>query len=674
MCTIRFTTIAIRDPFSGHVCSQPVCGGGTPARTANDRSATGGDGRDDGGVAARPVTAAARRRAAPDGRPRTVPPAPRRARGGARRGQQAAGSTGGRGGKHRRGGTGGAPAGTPTIFFLDVGGAVMTAAAENPMPRDARRLGRSGTGRHRRRSRRRAHLLDGDGQPVERRRLRAALEPGRLERRHAGARGRNVHAEADARRSAQRQAVLVGPRRDAHPALQHRRQQRRDAGDDRHRRDRSDGPEPLVRRHGARHRGRLVLLDAERRRQRRRRLDPPRAHPDAGRPDVHEPHRHRGAVQRAARADRHRARSRGGDRSTGPIAATTRSTARRSRSRRARRPRTGPTVRSWSAACARRSASRSTSAAAACTTPAGTASSGARTSTAATSRRSPASARSPASSSSIPRPQPRRVTINPVRALVDRIGHSHASVTRLPVSAVSGAVRALGARRIARACVRSRIDRRRSGSARAPRGSRPARGSCERLRGAGRPTPAQTATTGRSRGSSPRRARSSPSGRWRAPGMRPSSPFHSAGSRTSTTSTSARCSPSHSASTSSTPANDRRAGAHSGARAGARAVGRPPAAQVRGQRDVDLLRVRQAEVGHEADEVRLAARAAQARVERALLADAAREPARRSRAPGRRCSRPAARTACRAPIDRAGADRPPGSRCARRRGSSARRP
>jgi hypothetical protein len=43
-----------------------------------------------------------------------------------------AGTTGGRGGTT---GTGGSPAGTPTIFYLDVGGAVMTAAAENPMPR-----------------------------------------------------------------------------------------------------------------------------------------------------------------------------------------------------------------------------------------------------------------------------------------------------------------------------------------------------------------------------------------------------------------------------------------------------------------------------------------------------------------------------------------------------------
>ena len=85
--------------------------------------------------------------------------------------------------------------------------------------------------------------------------------------------------------------------------------ERRDAGDHRHRRDRSHGPEPLVRRHGDRHGGRLVLLDAERRRQRRRRLDPPRPHPDARRSDLDEPHRHRGAVQRAARADRSRAGS-----------------------------------------------------------------------------------------------------------------------------------------------------------------------------------------------------------------------------------------------------------------------------------------------------------------------------------------------------------------------------
>ncbi len=42
---------------------------------------------------------------------------------------------GGRGGATGTGGTGGSAAGTPTIFYLDVGGAVMTAAAENPMPR-----------------------------------------------------------------------------------------------------------------------------------------------------------------------------------------------------------------------------------------------------------------------------------------------------------------------------------------------------------------------------------------------------------------------------------------------------------------------------------------------------------------------------------------------------------
>lgn len=50
------------------------------------------------------------------------------------------GTTGGRGGAAGGAsggatGAGGAPAGTPTIFYLDVGGEVMTAAAENPMPR-----------------------------------------------------------------------------------------------------------------------------------------------------------------------------------------------------------------------------------------------------------------------------------------------------------------------------------------------------------------------------------------------------------------------------------------------------------------------------------------------------------------------------------------------------------
>jgi hypothetical protein len=48
-----------------------------------------------------------------------------------------AGGRGGTGGAGRGGatGAGGAPASTATIFYLDVGGEVMTAAAENPMPR-----------------------------------------------------------------------------------------------------------------------------------------------------------------------------------------------------------------------------------------------------------------------------------------------------------------------------------------------------------------------------------------------------------------------------------------------------------------------------------------------------------------------------------------------------------
>jgi hypothetical protein len=45
------------------------------------------------------------------------------------------GASGGRGGRGGAGGSGGSATGTQTIFFLDVGGEVLTAAAENPSPR-----------------------------------------------------------------------------------------------------------------------------------------------------------------------------------------------------------------------------------------------------------------------------------------------------------------------------------------------------------------------------------------------------------------------------------------------------------------------------------------------------------------------------------------------------------
>ena len=53
------------------------------------------------------------------------------------RGGAAGMNAGGRGGAAGRGGSGGAPStsGMPTIFYLDVSGRVMTAAAENPSPR-----------------------------------------------------------------------------------------------------------------------------------------------------------------------------------------------------------------------------------------------------------------------------------------------------------------------------------------------------------------------------------------------------------------------------------------------------------------------------------------------------------------------------------------------------------
>ena len=124
-------------------------------------------------------------------------------------------------------------------------------------------------------------------------------------------------------RARERQALLVGPRGHARHAIEPRRLERRGAGHHGHDGCRPDGQLPLVRRDGARPRGRLRLLDPEGPGQRRRRLDPARAHPDAGRPDL----RRTAPTSRSCSAG---CRSRSTsisisktDSSTGPIAATT---------------------------------------------------------------------------------------------------------------------------------------------------------------------------------------------------------------------------------------------------------------------------------------------------------------------------------------------------------------
>ena len=140
------------------------CGGGAPAggntagtarpavttaRPAASGGAGGHDGVAGGTTSSSRVRAraGARRGAGAGGRGGTAGGRRwrRGGRGGtARRHGGRSGRGAGRGGTHgwprrharqwRRDGTGGATAGTPTIFYLDVGGAVMTAAAENPMP------------------------------------------------------------------------------------------------------------------------------------------------------------------------------------------------------------------------------------------------------------------------------------------------------------------------------------------------------------------------------------------------------------------------------------------------------------------------------------------------------------------------------------------------------------
>ena len=133
----------------------------------------------------------------------------------------------------------------------------------------------------------------------------------------------------------------------------------------------------------------------------------------------------------------------------------------------------------------------------------------------------------------------------------------------------------------------------------------------------------QTVTTGRSRDSSLVRAESWPSGISVAPWMCPSEPSNSSGSRTSTICTfgSVLFERARLDLPDAGEGEGQRRPAGIG-RAAARSAVRAAAAQVGRHRDVDLLRMRQAQVVHVADEVGLADVAAQPRVEAALLVDA----------------------------------------------------
>ena len=184
MRTIRFTTIAFV-LASGMSLLAAGCGGGTPAG-GNTAGTTGGDGGPGtGGAAGSSSTAGAGGSTGAGGEAGDTGGAAGTTGGGAagtggstagggaagaagRGGSGASGGTtggrggtgatagtagggrggsggttggrggtggGGRGGATGTGGTGGSASGTPTIFYLDVGGEVMTAAAENPMPR-----------------------------------------------------------------------------------------------------------------------------------------------------------------------------------------------------------------------------------------------------------------------------------------------------------------------------------------------------------------------------------------------------------------------------------------------------------------------------------------------------------------------------------------------------------
>jgi hypothetical protein len=146
MRTIRFTTVAIAI-LSGTCLLAAGCGSGTPA--GGNTAGNGGDGAttgagggpgaggttgDGGSTGASGAGGSTSGTAGSGGSTTGAGGGASGGRGGAAGGR--GGSTGGRGGSTGAAGTGGAAAGTPTIFFLDVGGAVMTAAAEDPMPRD----------------------------------------------------------------------------------------------------------------------------------------------------------------------------------------------------------------------------------------------------------------------------------------------------------------------------------------------------------------------------------------------------------------------------------------------------------------------------------------------------------------------------------------------------------
>jgi len=162
MGTIRFTTIAFA-MASGVSLLAAGCGGATPAGGNTAGTGPGGDTGGDGGrgTAGSSSTAGAGgstagggaagaagrggnggttggRGGTTGGRGGTTGGATADTAGGGRGGS--GGTTGGRGGAAGGGrggttGTGGSTSGTPTIFYLDVGGEVRTAAAENPVPR-----------------------------------------------------------------------------------------------------------------------------------------------------------------------------------------------------------------------------------------------------------------------------------------------------------------------------------------------------------------------------------------------------------------------------------------------------------------------------------------------------------------------------------------------------------
>ena len=98
----------------------------------------------------------------------------------------------------------------------------MTAAAENPMPRAL--VASAGKGPTASRSIRRGpHLLDGNGQPVGGRRLvRRSNMDGRTSSRWCPRAARTRRSRCAS--TGGRQALLVGPQRDAGPALERRRQ------------------------------------------------------------------------------------------------------------------------------------------------------------------------------------------------------------------------------------------------------------------------------------------------------------------------------------------------------------------------------------------------------------------------------------------------------------------